>query len=46
MEGYNKLVKDFFKKINPLNPLHYYGYRHIVIGGEAEKSERPHKLRE
>jgi len=39
---YNRLVKDFFERINPSNPLHYYGHRHIVI----EKSKSPLKIRE
>jgi len=30
LDKYDKLVKDFFKRIDPSNPLHYYGYKHIV----------------
>ena len=39
MSGYNRLVKDFFQKINPSNPLHYYGYKHIVRGEDARSEE-------
>jgi len=38
MSSYDRLVKDFFQKFNPSNPLHYYGYKHIVRG-EDERSE-------
>ena len=31
------MVKDFFRKVDPSNPLHYYGYKHIV---KEEKSKR------
>ena len=39
MGKYDRLVKDFFRKTNPSNPLHYYGYKHIVMG-EIERSEK------
>ena len=39
MGNYDRLVKDFFRKTNPSNPLHYYGYKHIVMG-EIERSEK------
>jgi len=39
MSIYNRLVKDFFQKINPSNPLHYYGYKHIVRGENAKNEE-------
>jgi len=39
MGNYDRLVKDFFRKTNPSNPLHYYGYKHIVRG-EIERSEK------
>jgi len=39
MDNYDRLVKDFFRKTNPSNPLHYYGYKHIVRG-EIERNEK------
>jgi len=39
MSGYSRLVKDFFQKINSLNPLHYYGYEHMVRGEDARSEE-------
>ncbi|MCD6538460.1 hypothetical protein J7L18_07640 [Candidatus Bathyarchaeota archaeon] len=39
MSSYIRLMKDFFQKINPLNPLHYYGYKHIVRGEDARSEE-------
>jgi len=39
MSSYIRLVKDFFQKINTLNPLHYYGYKHIVRGEDARSEE-------
>ena len=30
MNNYDKLAEDFFKRVNPLNPLHYYRYKYIV----------------
>jgi len=31
VSSYDRLVKDFFQKVDPSNPLHYYGYRRIVF---------------
>jgi len=31
MGDHEGLVKDFFRKVDPSNPLHYYGYKYIVI---------------
>jgi len=39
MGNYDRLVKDFFRKANPLNPLHYYGYKHIVRGEKSKRLE-------
>jgi len=39
MSGYSRLVKDFFQKINSLNPLHYYGYEHMVRGEDARSED-------
>ena len=39
MGNYDRLVKDFFRKANPSNPLHYYGYKHIVRGEDARSEE-------
>jgi len=39
MDNYDRLVKDFFRKTNSSNPLHYYGYKHIVRG-EIERNEK------
>ena len=39
MSSYNRLVKDFFQKINPSNPLHYYGYKHIVRDKDSRSEE-------
>ena len=37
MSSYSRLVKDFFRRVDPSNPLHYYGYKHIVREEEWEK---------
>ena len=37
MSGYDKLVKDFFRRSDPSNPLHYHGYKHIVREEEHKK---------
>jgi len=39
MSSYSRLVRDFFQKINSSNPLHYYGYTHIVRGEDARSEE-------
>ena len=39
MSSYGRLVKDFFQKINSLNPLHYYGYENMVRGEDARSEE-------
>jgi len=37
MGDYNRLVKDFFRKVDPSNPLHYYGYKHIVRNKKGDE---------
>ena len=37
MDDYDRLVKEFFRKVDPSNPLHYYGYKHIVRGEGHKK---------
>ena len=37
MGDYDRLVKDFFRKVNPSNPLHYYGCKRIVREEENRK---------
>ena len=39
MGEYDKLVKDFFKRVDPSNPLHYYGYKHIVRDEKRERED-------
>ena len=39
MGDYDRLVKGFFRKVDPSNPLHYYGYKHIVRGEDARSEE-------
>ena len=39
MSSYDRLMKDFFQKVDPSNPLHYYGYRRIVRGKDAKREE-------
>ena len=39
MGDYDRLVKDFFRKVDPSNPLHYYGYKHIVREEEHKRRE-------
>jgi len=41
MGGYDRLVKDFFRKADPSNPLHYYGYKRIVRGRSIRGGEYP-----
>ena len=43
MGGYDRLVKDFFRKADPSNPLHYYGYKRIVRGEEHKRRRVPLK---
>ena len=37
MGGYDRLVKEFFRKVDLSNPLHYYGYKRIVRGKEHKR---------
>ena len=37
MGDYDRLVKGFFRKVNPSNPLHYYGCKRIVRGEEHKR---------
>ena len=38
MSGYDRLVKDFFRRVDPSNPLNYYGYKHIVRDEESKRA--------
>ena len=37
MGDYDRLVKGFFRKVDPSNPLHYYGYKRILREEENRK---------
>jgi len=39
MADYDRLAKDFFRKVDPSNPLHYYGYKHVVRDEDTEDKE-------
>ena len=43
MGNYDRLVKDSFRKTNPSNPLHYYGYKHIARGEKNKRREEKDK---